>query len=383
MEGKTAPPVPEQVSDDHLQQLQSELIAFSRSKADAGLKQSDAAQAIFERWFDQAKIYASQGFQSERTSNVHASMRRLTMDALVCLVGVGVHHGVDRPFLCGTSLDAYAARSLLEHATQILVLHSTKVKFTNLLTNTMDDGNHAPSSGALIMWLQNIFCSELTRVVCYRSALDSTRSQAIATLKAAVELGERLNEGKEGGGSMIQLDPREFIHLAVQANVDVSVRGTAGELITTICRCFDASSTTAASPSAGSKYQKEEDEKDLQSVEGSITGSSATTTSSSNSRKARNSLTLAIASRGMDDKAFTLGWRLGMLDNVVGVDTLISRINAEAQRHKSSSSNESMSLSGNSRPLVSAVLRSIYEVSMNWRNEDVQDLGNEGKVRIF
>ena len=391
MEEKTAPAVPEQVIDDHLQQLQSDLIRSSRSKADAGLKQSDAAQAIFERWFDKAKIYASEGFQREPTSNVHAAMRRLTMDALVCLVGVGVHQHADRPFLCRTSLDAFAARSLLEHATQILVLHSTKVKFTSLLTtnttrgregNDGDENNYAPSSSALLLWLQNVFCSELTRVACYRSALDSTRSQAIATLKAAVELGETLNQGKEGGGSSIQLNPCKFIHLAVQGNVDVSVRGSTGELITTICRCYNvppttstpttstSTSTTAtatATTSVGSKYQDVEDD-----------DRNATPSTSS---RARDSLTETIALRGMDDKAFTLGWRLGMLDNAAGVNILISRIDAEAQRHKSSSSNESMSLTGNSRPLVSAVLRSIYEVSMNWRNEDVQDLGNEGKFR--
>ena len=52
----------------------------------------------------------------------------------------------------------------------------------------------------------------------------------------------------------------------------------------------------------------------------------------------------AIASKGLDDKAFTLGWRLGMLDIRAAIDHLIVRIKAEAQRHQSTRRNESMSL---------------------------------------
>ena len=362
----TVPNIPSPISDTQLISLQSILTtASSQSHTDNGLEQSDAAQAIFECWFAKAKQYASTEFSSSPTSNVHANMRRMTVEALSCLVGIGAQN-TKTPFLCGKNLDSYSARSLLEHATQILVLHSTKPKFKKLLL-AADDSTHQPSSKTLLAWIQDVFCRELTRVVCCRGALDSTRLQTIATLKAAQELGESLlldtaqHSSSSSSFCPIELDPQDFINLAVQSNIDVSVRGTAGELITTICRCI-GQHEEYLNRNVNSKRN-----------EGNP--------SNQKSHRTRLLLTQVIAQRGMDDKAFTLGWRLGLLDNANGINAVVSRIKAEAQRQKSSSSNESMSLSGNSRPLVSAILRSIYEISMNWRNQDVQDLGNEGKFR--
>ena len=383
---EAVPNIPQDdIQDQTLKDLQTTLVSASLSKN--SLQQSDASQAIFECWFDGAKKYAKEQHDQSSQSNVHANMRRMTMEALVCLIGASIEKDV--PFLCRRNLDAYAARSLLEHATQVLVLHSSKPKFRNLLITTKDGGTHSPSSGALLSWLQNVFCRELTRVVCYRNALDSTRSQALTTLKTAQELGESLMKEMHTnmqGRCPIQLDPQEFINLAVQSNIDISVRGTAGELITTICRCVandNSSSSSSSSNSNSNSNSNSGDERSRSNSRGGGGGKNNESSSNNNNNinNIRWQLTQVIAQRGMDDKAFTLGWRLGLLDNPKGVDILITRINAEAQRHKSSSSSESMSLTGNSRPLVSAVLRSIYEVSMNWRNEDVQDLGNEGKFR--
>jgi hypothetical protein len=364
-----APPIPTELSP-LMEKFQSELVEATYSGgSDNTLKQSDTGQSIFDSWFDRAKQYASKESSSSATSNVHAEMRRMTRDALQCLVGVGASTSKkNQPFLCSKNLDPYAARSLLEHATQIIVLHSTKPKFKSLLlSGTTDSDLHEPTSRILLMWIQNVFCQELTRVVCYQSVLDSIRSQAIETLKTAQELGECLMlDSQRQAHFPILLDPQPFMKLAVQSNVDVSVRGTAGELITTICRCvgiYEELPTSTHSPSSGTKYSDNDTNSD----------------SLAKSKSIRWQLTETIAQRGMDDKAFTLGWRLGLLDNSKGINILIARIDAEAKRHTSTSSNESMSLSGNSRPLVSAVLRSIYEISMNWRNADVKDLGNEGK----
>eukprot|EP00946_MAST-07B_sp_MAST-7B-sp1_P002143 g2143.t1 len=341
--------------------LRDRLLRAAQSQTDSGLAQSDIAKEIFDAWYAHASQYAKSGYVEVPDSDTHSSMRCATRDALSCLLGMRSEDGCgngetgndQEPFMCGSNLDMYAARSLLEHASQILTLHQTKPKFKNLLIGLPGQKNGMTHNNFLY-WIERVFCGELNRVVMHHNAPDSTRTQALSTLMVVQELSESLLRVSGSdvfkAGLPIKLDPRNYAGLAVQPRIAGAVRDATSELLTAIFRNVphhqDAHDTGSAVPASAFW---------------------------------RSQIAQVIASKGLDDKAFTLGWRLGMLDVRSALDHLIARIKAEAKRHQSTSRNESMSLSGNASPLVSAVLSSIYEISMNWRNEDVQELGNKGK----
>ena len=182
--------------------LHDRLLRVAQSQIDSGLAQSDIAKEIFDAWYSRASQYAKSGYVEAPDSDVHSSMRCASRDALSCLLGICSAYGSgngdtgndQEPFLCGSNLDIYAARSLLEHASQILTLHQTKPKFKSLLVGLPGHKNDMTHHNFLY-WIERVFCGELNRVVMHHNAPDSTRTQALSTLMVVQELSESLLRG--------------------------------------------------------------------------------------------------------------------------------------------------------------------------------------------